>query len=148
MMETSQSPMEAKKPEDKAPVRENAEINSEAISAIQGKSDVYEYQHRTIAKIREISPKEEIASGFKVLDSSAEYDLDIGAQFAAADKAVRYHETEIKGRVCEYRRIRAGITEILAAQNIPGGIRCDPYSISGTDFPNYDVLSHDEFASV
>ena len=147
-METGESRTENLQPAEKTAAIASTEVSSKGVAAIRGETVSPDSNQPDRAVIQQISPREEVAPSFKRLDSSAEYDLDVAARQADADKAVRYHETASPGRVCEYRRIRSGITEVLTEQNIPGSVRADPFSKSGTNFPNFDLFSPDEAASV
>lgn len=147
-METGESRPENLRSTEKTTAIESTEVSSKVVAAIRGKTVSPDSNQRDAAVSQQISPREEMALSFKRLDSSAEYDLDVATRQADADKAVCYHETASPGRVCEYRRIRSGITEVLAEQSMPRSVRADPYSESGTNFPNYDVFSPDETASV
>jgi hypothetical protein len=143
-----ESEQEVKVPVENTNVKDRERVSKHGISAIRGDHLVPEDNQQIITSIREISPTEEVIPDENKLDSAAQFDLDIAAKRADAEKSVRYHETEIPGRVCEYRRIRSGITEVLAAENMPGSIRSDRFSESGTNYPNYDIFTPDEFASV
>jgi hypothetical protein len=90
-----ESEQEVKVPVENTNVKDRERVSKHGISAIRGDHLVPEDNQQIITSIREISPTEEVIPDENKLDSAAQFDLDIAAKRADAEKSVRYHETEI-----------------------------------------------------
>jgi hypothetical protein len=98
--------------------------------------------------INRVVPAEQIVAAATPPSDAALNDLELAAQRANATKATYFHNDSVGSKQAEYRRLRSEISEELAATNVTGGIRADPFSVGGNNFPNYDVLGDQEVSSV
>lgn len=128
--------------------RERYPIEAPGIQSIQGLTTPSAETRPKEAAIQGVAKSERVKHDAPPLNPSAENDLQLAAQSANADASTFWHKDYSSGKYREYGRVRAAITENLAAQNIRNAVRSDPYSRGGNNFPNYDVFGPEEACSV
>lgn len=105
-----------------------------------------------ISSVTNLVPKEAVPSQAESLTPSAANDLELSSKHANLTKSTRAHAisfNENRDEIAnEYFRIRSEITEDLAHYRITDGIRADPYSKGGHNFPGYDIFGSNEICSV
>lgn len=117
-------------------------------NAIRGLNSPTEGTRPEPSKIHRIAPADEYVTDSLPLNAAAANDLELAAQKAMAAKATHYHNETRGSKIAEYRRLRSEITEDIACKNVKDGCRADSFSISGTNFPTYDVFGTQESSSV